>query len=165
MTPPLGQSFPALCLQALHHKKLSQIYKWRHQGCLLENWVRNPRMTFPRPQQRGMARPLFPQRFHSHGGGQKEGQCAKDNPMGTNFQTRNSLYCWSILCIKKNPKLKTFPFDQNYSRIQFKLHQHKLLLKILNKTCFLIAPCISIRKVSRFELPKPPRPHFSEGSD
>lgn len=66
---------------------------------------------------------------------------------------------------KKKQKLKTFHFDQNYSRIQLKLHQHKWLLKILNKTCFLIAPCISIRKVSRFELPQPPQPHFLGGFD
>ena len=66
---------------------------------------------------------------------------------------------------KKKQKLKTFHFDQNYSRIQLKLHQHKWLLKILNKTRFLIAPCISIRKVSRFELPQSPRPHFLGGFD
>lgn len=112
-----------------------------------------------------MARPPFPQRFHSHGGGQKKGSVLRITQWKRISKCGIAFIAGVFYVLKKTPKLKTFHFDQNYSRIQFKLHQHKLLLKILNKTRFLIAPCISIRKVSRFELPKPPRPHFSEGFD
>ena len=165
MTSPFSQSFPALRLQPLHHKKLPQIYQRRHQGCLLENWVRNPRMAFPRPQGSGATHPLshsdFTHREVSRGKGSalKITQREWISQCGTAFITG--------VCVKKKKKttLKTFHFDQSYSRIQLKLHRHKLLLKILNKTQFLIAPYISIGKVSRFELPKPPRPHFLEGFD
>lgn len=133
MTSPfLASHFCTLPSSSPSQKIISNIQA-KTSGMSLEDWVRNPRMTFSKTSRKRNGLSTVPSAISLTRRWAEEGQCAKNNPMEANFQMWNSLLLLEYLCIKKkNPKRKTFHFDQNYSRIQFKLHQHKLLLKILN---------------------------------